>query len=121
MSINLNNSRRGYHIRCKWWTEKDKVSNTLEYQNKSKGVFYAKEYQPQNQLENIDGDLVKIETNQVMIETQDNVKGIKHDCLVEYLGEKWIVDNVQTKMINKRSEYDMRPDVITWLTLRRGL
>lgn len=120
MSINLNNSRRSYNIRCKWWMSDVKWSNLqkLSHENKPAGIFYAREHQPSNKLENFDGDMVKIDIQNTVIETQDNVEGINHECLVEYNGQLWIVDNVQSKMQNKRSRYNIRPSRITWITLR---
>lgn len=120
MSINLNNSRRSYNIRCKWWASNVKWGDLqkLSHKNKPEGIFYAREHQPSNKLENFDGDLVKIDIQNTVIETQDNVIGINHECLVEYDNQIWIVDNVQTKMQNKRSKYNIRPSRITWITLR---
>lgn len=120
MSINLNNSRRSYNIRCKWWMSDVKWSNLqkLSHENKPAGIFYAREHQPSNKLENFDGDMVKVDIQNTVIETQDNVEGINHECLVEYNGQLWIVDNVQSKMQNKRSRYNIRPSRITWITLR---
>lgn len=120
MSINLNNSRRSYNIRCRWWKSDIKWSDLqkLIHENKPAGIFYAREHQPSNKLENFDGDLVKIDIQNTVIETQDNVIGINHECLVEYDNQIWIVDNVQSKMQNKRSKYNIRPSRITWITLR---
>lgn len=120
MSINLNNSRRSYNIRCKWWDSDVKQSDLqkLDHKIKAKGIFYAREHQPSNRLENFDGDLVKIDIQNTVIETQDTVIGINHECLVEYDGQIWIVENVQSKMQNKRSKYNTRPSRITWITLR---
>ncbi len=118
--INLDNSRRSYNIKCKWYDSKIKWSDLekLDHKIKPSGIFYAREQQPSNKTEQFDGDLVKIDLQTTTIETQDNVVGISHECLVEYCGEIWIVDNVQSQMINKRSEFDRRPARITWLVLR---
>ena len=120
MSINLNNSRRSYNIRCRWWKSDVKTSNLqkLSHENKPAGCFYAREHQPSNRLENFENDLTKIDIQNTVIETQDNVEGINHECLVEYNGEIWIVDTVQSKMQNKRSRYNIKPSRITWITLR---
>lgn len=118
--INLDNSRRSYNIKCKWWNSDIKWSDLqkLDHKIKPAGIFYAREQQPSNKTEQFDGDLVKIDLQTTTIETQDNVVGISHECLLEYCGSIWIVDNVQSKMINKRSEFDRRPARITWLVLR---
>lgn len=118
--INLDNSRRSYNIKCKWWKSSVKPSDLqkLDHKIKAEGIFYARENQPSTKTEQFDSDIVKIDLQNTTIETQDNVIGINHECLVEYDNQIWIVDNVQTKMINKRSEYDRRPARITWITLR---
>ena len=118
--INLDNSRRSYNIKCKWWASDIKWSDLqkLDHKIKPTGIFYAREQQPSNKTEQFDGDLVKIDLQTTTIETQDNVSGISHECLVEYCDTIWIVDNVQSKMINKRSEFDKRPARITWMVLR---
>ena len=123
MAINLNNSRRDYRIRCRWWKKDIKPATLadLTHVTYQTGVFYAKEQQPKYQQENIDGGIVKIQTDTTTIETQDYVEGIKHDCFVEYLNEIWIVENVVSEMINKRSKYNMKPDRITWINLRKGM
>ena len=118
--INLDNSRRSYNIKCKWWKSNIKASDLqkLGHNIKPEGIFYAREQQPSNKTEQFDSDIVKVDLQTTVIETQDNVKGISHECLVQYDGQIWIIDNVQSKMINKRSEFDRRPARITWMTLR---
>ena len=120
MSINLDNSRRSYNIPCKWWKKDIKWGNLqkLTHENKPEGIFYAREHQPSNKVQNFDGDLVKVDTQNTVIETQDNILGIEDGDIVKYNEELWIIDSVQSKMINKRSEYDRRPARITWLSLR---
>lgn len=122
MSINLNNSRRSYNLYCKWWDSSVKKSDLqkLDHKPKATGIFYAREHQPSNKLENFEADMVKVDIQNTVIETQDNVIGINHECLVEYDGQIWIVDNVQSKMQNKRSRYNVRPSRITWISLRNG-
>lgn len=118
--INLDNSRRSYNIKCEWYDKKVKLSDLqkLDHNIKPTGIFYAREHQPSNKTEQFENDLVKIDLQNTVIETQDDVKGINHECLVKYNGELWIVDNVQSKMINKRSEFDKRPARISWIALR---
>lgn len=118
--INLDNSRRSYNIKCKWWASDIKWSDLqkLGHNIKPSGIFYAREQQPSNKTEQFDADLIKIDLQTTTIETQDDVYGISHECLVEYCGAIWIIDNVQSKMINKRSEFDKRPARITWMVLR---
>lgn len=120
MSINLDNSRHGYNLRCKWWDTKIVNSNLqkLDYRTKASGIFYAREYDGSSNQMMFEGDLVKIDTRNSVIETQDDVVGLDNGCLVYYLGQMWIVDFVKSKMIDKRSEYDIRPSRITWITLR---
>lgn len=122
MSININNSRNKYKIRCKWWKAKTRLGSyqKLQYEDNVKGIFYCCEHQPKNKTDQIDGDIVQIDYQTVVIETKDNVKGINHNDLVEYLGQKWIVENVQTQMISKRSKFNVRPDVISWISLRNS-
>lgn len=118
--INLDNSRRSYNLKCKWWNSKIKKSDLqkLDHEIKPDGIFFAREHQPSNKQENFENDLVKIDIQNTVIETQDKVDGLSHECLVNYNGELWIVDSVQSKMINKRSEFDKRPARITWISLR---
>lgn len=122
MSININNSRRTYNIRCLWYKPLiNKASlDELDHKTKPSGIFYAREHQPDNLTENIDSDLVKIELQMVVIETRDNVEGICHDALVKYMGELWIVENIQSQIINKRSKFKIKPDKIYWISLRKG-
>ena len=118
--INLDNSRRSYNLKCKWWKIKiDRADlQKLQHENKPSGIFFAREHQPANNTRQFENDLVKIDLQNTVIETQDDIIGIDTDYIVEYNEQMWSVDSVQSKMINKRSEFDRRPARITWISLR---
>ena len=118
--INLDNSRRSYNIKCKWWNSKVSWNDLqkLDFKEQATGIFYAREHQGASKTEQFDNDLIRIDMQNTTIETQDNINGLTHDCICEYNGQYWIVDNIQSKMINKRSEFDKRPAKISWISLR---
>lgn len=112
-------THRDYYIRCMWW-KTDKETDELTYNENPSGIFFAKESQLTNKSDQNDNGIIDIDSQTTVIQTVDDVSEIHHKDIVEYLGQKWIVENIQSKIYTRRSQYNTRPDRIWWLTLRNG-
>lgn len=91
-------SKRNYNQKCKWWSRSEIDENTpdeLIMKRVPNGIFFAKEVSPQASTSEVVGDSFMFEKDTITIKTPDNLWQIKRNDLVEYEGDKWIVDNVQ--------------------------
>ena len=112
-------TRRDYYIRCYYWSV-DEEDENLTHDETPSGVFFAKAYQNINHNDNEDGGIVNIDSQIVVIETKDDISNLKHRDIVSWLGEKWIVENIQSQIFAKRSQFNRCPDRIWWVSLRNG-
>lgn len=98
MANDIFQSKRNYNQLCKWWSCTDEDRNTLDeliLKRVPTGIFYAKEVSQQDSSSSVLSNTFMFERNQVTIKTPDNIYGIKKNDLVEYEGERWIVELVQ--------------------------
>lgn len=112
-------TRRDYYIRCYYYKAIEEDEN-LVYSDTPSGVFFAKQNNVISHTDNSDGGIVDIEQQMVIIETKDDISNISHKDIVVWLGEKWIVENIQSQIMAKRSKYNRKPDRVWWLSLRNG-
>lgn len=115
-------SRRTYNCRCRFWKVK---SDNREWQNlvhkqKANGVFFAKESQETRKDEIEEAGIVEVDYQYATIESTDDLSELEHKDIVEYLGQLWIVENIQFKIVNKTTEYYTRPIKVWWVNLRNG-
>lgn len=116
-------SRRSYNSRCRYWkVDKNDTRNlqNLVRENKADGVFFAREAEETHRTEVEESGILEIDHQVAVIESPDDLSKLEHKDLVEYLGQIWIVDNIQSKIINKTTEYYTRSVKIWWVTLRNG-
>lgn len=115
-------TRRDYFLRCSWWSV-DKTNPELadlKYKDVPSGVFFAKETQALNKNDELDNGFIPIAKQSLIIETKDDVEGINQKDLVECMGQKWIVESIQSQVVHKRTQYYNRAERIWTLTLRSG-
>lgn len=116
-------SRRTYNCRCRYWKVDESDTRNLQnliYEKKADGVFFAREAEETRKSETEDSGVVEIDYQNTVIESADDLSNIKHKYIVEYLGQLWIVEGIQFKIINKTTEYYHRPIKIWWINLRNG-
>lgn len=98
MAFDLFQSRRNYNVCCKWWSRaenNDVEDDELIYERIPSGHFYAKEVTAEATSNNALSGVFMTEKTKVTIKSPDDLGKIKSKDLIEYQGEKWIVDSVQ--------------------------
>lgn len=104
MPVDLYQSRRDYHILCKWWAHDEREEFTpdeLVYKRTPDGAFWAKEVSPEQDRDNIIGGVFNLDSTHVTLKTPDDCVGLQSKYLVEYQGEFWIVVSVQKSKARK--------------------
>lgn len=115
--------RRTYNCRCRYWKVNKSDTRNLQnliHEKKADGVFFAKEAEETKKSETEDSGVVEIDYQNAVIESVDDLSKLKHKYIVEYLGQLWIVEGIQFKIINKTTEFYSRPIKIWWVNLRNG-
>ena len=115
-------SRHSYSSRCRYWkvNNDDRNWQNLVHQKKADGVFFAKESEETRKSETEDAGIVEVDYQYATIESADDLSNLSHKDIVEYLGQLWIVESIQFKIINKTTEYYQRPIKVWWVNLRNG-
>lgn len=116
-------SRRTYNCRCRYWKVDDdnyKDLSKLLHKKKASGIFFAKESVETRKEETEDAGITEIDYQHATIESVDDLSDLAHKDLVEYLGQLWVVESIQFKIINKTTEFYNRPIKIWWVNLRNG-
>lgn len=106
MGMDLFQSRRNYNEPCRWWTRREEDgydSDEIIMQRVPSGKFDAKEVTAEQNQHNIIGDTFMVDRTSVTIKTPDDVYGLKDNDLVEYQGEKWLVQSVQKGKFRSQS------------------
>lgn len=106
-SINIYGNHRTYYNKCPYWSCKSKKIdfNTITYNKKPSGVFWAKEKTPRYAKKDIVNERFMVDNNKITLETKDCVDNIKPNYLVQYDDRIWRVSTVQRKKINRRSQF----------------
>lgn len=120
MTIDIYKSRRGKFRKCTYWLATE-CRNAAKWalEHTPEGIFYAEETTAFSSQGDQINNTILIDKNNITLKTNDDISNITRGCVVEYLGHAWIVDNVQTEMIKKFTEF--REDVvgITYVSIRR--
>lgn len=98
MSIDIFQSRRNYNEPCRWWSRSDDdqySDDELIMRRVPTGTFMAKEVSAEQIQDVVIANAFMFEKNTITLKTPDNLDGIKNHDLVEYQGEKWVIENVQ--------------------------
>lgn len=115
IDINLKNieNNTGYDLRCKIFK---RIPNTQLYEQKTKGVFYAKEISPfQETVININGKM-KDRRMQATIETLDYVDNLSVDDKVYYKSKLYRVESISKLAISSQANSN-RPSYQTTIVL----
>lgn len=106
MGIDIFQSRRGYDEYCRWWScdESEGIDDAeLIMKRVQTGSFMAKEAAPERTRTSVTVDSFMHRQTTVTIKSPDDLAGMKANDLVEYLGERWIVTNVQKVKSRKQN------------------
>lgn len=118
--IDLWSSRRANYATCLYWKrdEKEKDLSALDFKRLPDGRFTAKEASSRTLGESVIGGSFMIDSNSVTLETHDRTD-VKNEDVVEYMGERWIVRDVQFRTVGKRSQLTVDRAYVTYVTMRR--
>ena len=118
MAVDLNTSRRTYHVRCKLYKKNTSQESILKREAKPEAIFYAKDVQDfQYNSGNVAG-LMKFEASTGTIETPDDIN-VKESDFVYYNNQLYIVLQVVESDLNKMKYFSTRPTKIKRITLRK--
>lgn len=122
-NVDIYHSRRTNYALCKYWVRNEKVSdaqlNEYVLKTKPQGEFYAREVNPNYNQENPQANAMMFQKNVIALETDDDINDIKVGNVVMYNGKLWHVDNVQSKLHRRESEFDIEEHYKTVISIRR--
>ena len=124
--INTFTSRRGHYLDCEYWlVEKGELQedkSELIHKKKSEGTFDAKIENTEENTSSVIAQTFMFDSTTLSISTNDDVPGLKRNCLVviEQWGRKviWRVESTNKKPI--RCNYEFGEVAFkTYIELRR--
>lgn len=124
MSVDIFQSRRNYNEPCRWWSRNEHSEyddDSLIMKRVPTGTFMAREVSPETSQNAVIASFM-FEKNTITIKTPDDINGITRNDLVEFQGEKWIVENVQkskAKIQNTQYALDKKCSHFWYLNLRK--
>ena len=122
-NIDIYHSRRTNYAECRYWVRDESVAagdlNQWILKNKSNGVFYAKEVSPKYNQANPQANVFMYDKDTITLETDDDVDELSRGCIVLYNGKPWMVSDVQKRVHEKESEFDIEKHYTTIVSIRR--
>lgn len=121
-TVDIYHSRRTNYEVCQYWkrNESEAIGNSSKWilDKIPEGTFYAKETTAkENRMAQL-GNVFAFDENHITIETDDDIE-IKRGYIVEYDYTHWIVENVQSRIHHKESEFDREKHYRVYINLRR--
>lgn len=116
-SVNPLLSKRNYNILCRWWdkTTFDGQSSPsqIAYKKQPSGTFYAKTVSDYNFGTNEVAD-IRFGSQFVAVESPYDLSAIRPDCLVEFEGLLYRVQNKTSRVLRKTTQ-NMRNPIRVWV------
>jgi hypothetical protein len=107
--VDLFHSRRINYDRCEYWVrdERDSTGSPSEWimRNDKSGVFYARAISPENNQANVVSNVWMLDSNNITLETDDDIHEMTRGCIVKYDNDLWLVQGVQKSIHLKESEF----------------
>lgn len=123
-NVDLFHSRRTNHHKCDYWVRDERTaSGTPEewvYKNAKTGSFWAKIIETENNQMNVINGMWALDSNNLTLETTDDVYDLKRGSLVRFDDNLWLVGNVQRKPYNKESEFSKKITYRYFIPITRG-
>ena len=118
--IDIYHSRRINFIKCHWYERDESVNDLSKYalEKKPVGSFYARLYSPDSRSNQDLANSFRFSENTLTIVTDDEVDGLKENCVVSCMGEAYVATNVQREIHLKESQYG-RGHYTVYISLRR--
>lgn len=122
--VDLFHSRRTNYNRCEYWIrdERNKSGSPSQWvlYNQSSGIFYAKPLTPKSTQANVVNGTWMLDSNHIVLETDDDVTDIDRGSIVKYDEGLWLVESVQREIHNKESEFSKHTDYKYIISLTKG-
>lgn len=120
MAIDIFESRRTYFEFVEYWKRDINASiPTSEIvSEKHSGVFYAKEVNSENSVNEIVGGAFMFDDHNVMLKTNDDISDMNQNDVCRYDGRLWNVVSIQRRKRIKKSALSNVPSYITYIQLR---
>lgn len=122
MAIDLNHSRRKTPFKCRYWHRNEKATKDLSqliYETKPAGVFYAREVNTFNYQQSQAAGVFMYDKTSVQLYTEDEIKDLKQNDIVEFRNNTWFVTDIQKKTHAKEAWFSKSPCNATYLSLRK--
>jgi hypothetical protein len=68
---------------------------------------------------NVAGGVFASDKNTIVLESDDDLHEISRGCIVLYNGRPWMVDNVQSEIHRKETEFNIEMDYKYIVSIRR--
>lgn len=121
-TVDVFRSRRTEPNECEYWINTDEFHPTLDEYDMDKlpdGTFFATEMNSMMDEYQVVEQAFMFRSHNVALKTNDDISDMTENSVVKYDGELWRVKNVQKEKKKKRSYYDVEPEFIYYITLRR--
>lgn len=117
--IDIYHSRRAMYNKCKYWKRDESKKSILEYNTEPSGFFYAKPDRSIQKQENQVSNVFHFDKTVFTLKTNDEVEDLTHGDIVEYRGEKYLVEEVSLGIHIKETEFSTQQHATTYIYLRR--
>jgi hypothetical protein len=111
MAVDIFTSRRTEFYRCRWWAsllpeDEDTSASSFDYNSMlPSGSFMAREMANYSNDNQEMGGVFLFNENHVVLSTNDDIRKMKANDLVEYDGDMWIVETVNKQKIKRQSQF----------------
>ena len=120
--VDIYNSRRTNHFKCKYWKR-----NTVHYQDNEEliyrinpeGIFYARIISSKSDSDQDVANVFKVGYEELTLETSDNVN-IEHEDIVLFDNALWFVERANSDKKQKNAQYMRNTSKKTTMLIRRG-
>lgn len=120
--LDIYRGRRDLFTKCTYWsqiTNNDIVLNSeIVYNTTPTGHFYAKEISSLTTDNQVLGEAFMFESNNVTLQTTDNVSDLKVNDKVVYLDKEYRVDNIQKTAENRQRQFRVKTSYTYYISLR---
>ena len=117
---NILMGNRGCFYKCQWWERNSKYKDLAEYKHNQtpKGTFNAKRENASNSQKGQLDNTFLYDNENIMISTLNDVD-IKPNDMVEFDGDLWLVQNVQSVTRRSNEQFMTRKCKQTYIQLKR--
>jgi hypothetical protein len=118
MGIDIRQSRRGKHDRCKYYKASYVDKMKLTQDAVTQGVFYAEGFSD-DETDTVNNGTMQSARTMLTITTLDTVSDLEQNDYVEIDGTLHLVMSVGRKGIGETEQFNRRPALSTVIQLRR--